>query len=390
MSRTYRIGIFDPAFTKEGHFISFDRYAASLLDNPKYRTVFLDVGGQMRETYKDARDFGSAPEFHRISVPLQVPRLLGRRVGSLILRMKQWQEAYKRIAEAELDCVLITSESYDPFMYLFTPRFKYVLFILNPRLYIFAPSVSSPVRDLLRKAFTRLYRTLAKNAAALVTTSEPPLIKDLERALKLRPISWLPNLPLKTIRPAAGPYTFDFITIGTISKSKNHLFALSAFEAGQLPYRYMIAGLSRDSVGKKVEKEVGRLEGTRNFAIRGEFGYIDDNHYRELLRSSRFALFPYDFARGDISSQVMHDSFQQGVPIVAPDIQPFKWYVENYCIGLLYKEGDAESFTATLRKAHEMGPELLREGFGALERDHALEKIREDFQKILRPLLPRE
>lgn len=387
----YRVGIFDPAFTKEGHFIAFNQYVAELLDNKEFEVTFLDLNGSMREAYEGKIPMINKPKFKTLveEKPLGSSSLFLRH-RNMLLRLKKWKDAYHSIAELDLDLVLVTSESYDPFMYLFKPSFKYGLFILNPRLYIYLPkSTGSLLRAVANRFYALRYKALVHGASFLVTTNEPSMISGLTTALDVKSLPWLPNLDIKQVRskiPVSNSL-FDFITIGTLSRSKSHLLALSAFKKYGLPYRYLIAGLPRDTVGREVENQVHKLERDTELTIQGEFGYISNERYVEILRSTRYCLLPYDFTRGNISSQVMHDCFKYGVPIIAPNIEPFTWYVERYGIGLLYKEGDISSLAEVVKQAMNTPLEIFSAGFARLQQDHAIEAIRNGFLPLIRQAL---
>ncbi len=390
----YRVGIFDPAFTKEGHFVAFDRYVAELLNDSRYQVVFLDLDGYMRETYEGRLFLGNTPEFQALlpeTASGKIP-LLPSRLANILNRVMRWKRSLRTIASLNLDLVLITSESYDPLMYLFRPKFRYGLFILNPRLYIYLPKTAATwLHALANRFYARCYKDLVDRASFLLTTNEPPMIAGLEDALKRRDLPWLPNLDLKPLgeQERKSSPMFDFLTIGTISRSKSHTLALNAYKENGLDYRYLVAGLPRDSVGRSVEALVHELENDESLHVRGEFGYITEERYSELMLQTRYALLPYDFARGNISSQVMHDCFQRNIPIVAPNIEPFAWYVEKYGIGFLYKEGDAVSLADTLKRAMETDPGYFAEGFARLQQDHTLEVIKKGFLPLVEKALQR-
>jgi glycosyltransferase involved in cell wall biosynthesis len=308
---------------------------------------------------------------------IQPSRLPWNRAKNILRRYRYWKGVLDAIADQKLDLVLITSECYDPLFYIAQPQFAFGLFILNPRLYIYKPAEARGlIRGVLFSFYKRRYRQWAHGAAFTVTTNEPPMIPELEALLGIPRIPWLPNLYLPDAQHAASgakkDAAYDFLTIGTISKSKSHLFALDTFAKLNLPYRYHVAGLARDQTGRDVEEKVNALQADPRFNISGLFGYIDDQAYVQRIQDTKFMLLPYDFARGNISSQVMHECFIHGVPIVAPAIQPFKWYVERYGIGILYAEGDSESLAQALKKALDMGPEAYTEGFAQLRADNSL------------------
>ena len=165
------------------------------------------------------------------------------------------------------------------------------------------------------------------------------------------------------------------MTIGTIADTKNHLFALNIFEKFNLPFSYLIAGPSMDKVGEEVQR---RVACSTNPNLTGIFKNITDD-YDSLIQGSEFLILPYDLKRGGRNSQVVYDAFRNLTPIIAPDIEPFKMYIERYGIGFLYKEGDENSFRATIEKAAAIPKEHFAENFGRLYKDLSFDKIKKDF-----------
>lgn len=373
-----RVGIFDPAFKKEGHFIPFNRYIAKLVDDPDTQLVFFDTNGLMREVYAHEA-FRVSPEFKTFSPLPASPS----RAGRFFARYRYWKEAFRAIDDSDLDVLILTAEARDALMYAVPLRTPVALFLLYPRGYAL-----SRARTLPQLAYALLFKRFAGRALVRFSTSEPPLLPEMRAMLGTPQIEWVPNMPVTPIANERTA-THTFLTIGTISKSKNHLFALTAFKEQGLPYSYHIAGAPLDAIGEEVRlfvEEHGKAEGR---AITGEFGYLSSERYDELMRSAEFMLFPYDFTRGSISSQVLHDSFSYGIPIIAPAIQPFKWYVERYGIGLLYTEGDRASFAGALRTAAGMRRDDFKAGFAELQQAHSLETVRENFRRVLSMRLSR-
>lgn len=374
---TYRIGIYDPAFRPEGHFVAFDRYIGEILDVPDIRVTYIEHEGAMSTVYQETR-FAYPHDYLNIGKPPTSARFLPGRLGRICARLWYWHRTFKAIERQNLDMVLFTADARDILMCAFIPRFRYGVILLYPRMY---------VRGGLSAA-SFLYRRFIKRASIHFTTNEPPIRSDISALLGIKHIHWIPDMrAVAHSNRTHSTETTEFLTIGTILKSKNHAFALEAFAQARLPYAYLIAGKIIDHVGEWVARRVDQLSKEPNLSIRGRFGYLKEEEYTNLMQGASFLIFPYDFTRGDISSQVLHDAFSTETPFIAPDIEPFRWYVEHYGIGLLYKEGDTESFARILHSAHKEGTAAFAGKFSALQRDHSLEVIREKFLAALMPLL---
>jgi len=363
-----RIGIFDPAFRQEGHFPAFNRYIIDLFSVEGTEVTCIDVGNVMQETYKDEVWNAGAPTF--VSFPTAPKASL----KTLPQRMRWWHGLRKHIDAQGLDCLVITAEARDPLMYFFPPKTPYVALILYPYGYI---GKTDGPKDLRGHIFNNAYRSYVRNSAVYLTTSESPILEDIQSRLSLPNLHWLPNLPMSNeqdMRPAARKTTF--LSLGTISRTKNHLFVLSVFEKFSLPYTFKVVGKPGDEIGAAVVAKVETLRQRPNLAISGSFGYLSDAEYQDAFRETEYMVFPYDNTRGDITSQVLHDCFRTRTPIIAPAIEPFASYVERYGIGFTYPEGDAEACADVLKAASERSRESFVEAFSGLNADHSLESIR--------------
>ncbi len=382
-----KIGIFDPGFSTTGHFIPFDRYIAQLIGD-EYELVFLDFGDRMRSAYENKISLKYEPSFVTIAdVPVYPGRLTLRSFFLISWWRKRWNDfrwcarAFHNIEKLDLDLVIITSQS-TPFIFLQRPRFPYCIVIQHPMLIKSRERLKgvslifAPIYDF----FIRHYFSFLGRAKVVFTTNDPTMPSPFPGAV------WLPtNLDLREFTPIKTVSKRKFMTIGVVSDAKNHTFALDAFEKFRLPFSYLIAGMPTDAVGEKVKERVLHFP---NANVTGMFKNIPADEYESLIRESDYLILPYDFkmeARG--ASQVLYDAFRNHTPIVAPDFEPFRNYVERYGIGVLYKEGDADSFKHVLEKAANVSKDHFSDNFRHLYADFSFDKIKEDFSARIRSCL---
>lgn len=378
---SYRIGIFDPAFRKEGHFVAFDRYVRDLVSEHA-EVTFIDQHGAMREAFGD-NPGDDAFTYMDLPVMPEPKGWLPGRMARFLARLAYWRKVMRAIERESFDLVIMTADPRDILMCLPRIRFPYAIVIMYP--YVFVPKDRmNPVQAMA----WFLYRRFVHKAALLITTNEPAIREDISRLIGAHDIHWIPDIPTKPLASDHGTSpSLDFLTIGTISKSKSHILALDAFEQARLPYSYTIAGKALDATGEKVMERTEVLSKDPALAVRGRFGYLDDRDYNALMQSASFLIFPYDFTRGNISSQVLHDAFSTRTPFIAPDIEPFRWYVQQYGIGILYAEGDPKSFAESVRAAMRIGRDAFVDKFATLQEAHSIESIRTRFTPVLVPLL---
>lgn len=380
---TYRIGIYDPAFRAEGHFVAFDRYIKNLVADSDTEVIFIDRNGQMKAAYAADTD---AASYKYLELPQQPAPIswLPVRAGRVFARLLFWRRAFQTIERQGFDLVIFTADPRDIIMCFAPLRVPYAAVIMYP--YGFVSKASG--KSVGSRVQSFLYKRYLLRAKFRFTTNELPILSKISALLGMEDIHWIPDVPAEE-RPALKTPTTEneFLTIGTISKSKNHLFVLDVFRDSKIPYSYRIAGKPMDDLGHAVVAQVSELAKRTDLHISGDFGYLDDVQYLNLMQSAKFLIFPYDFTRGDISSQVLHDAFSTGTPFVAPDIEPFRWYAERYSIGILYPEGDAIGLANAVHQAHKSDRTSFLRGFEVLRKAHALPVIRQSFQAIVRPVL---
>ena len=284
-----KIGIFDPGFDFVGHYVAFNRYFAELIGND-FQLVFLDVAGRMRSAYENKIDLKYAPTFIDVT---EAPTYSGRLSLRSFFRISWWRDrlgdlfwygkAFKNISKLDLDLVIINSQR-GPFIYLQKPRFPFCL-VVGPSALMEARAelkglnlVFAPLYDF----FIRKYFSFLGRAKIVFTTNEPSI------PLAFHPTVWLP-LGLKAFKQEKTVSKRKFLTIGTISDSKNHLFAINAFEKFNLPFSYLIAGPVMDGTGEEVKR---RVTNSTNPNITGILSKISQANTISLIQESDFLIFP--------------------------------------------------------------------------------------------------
>lgn len=374
-----KVGIFDPGFNDVGHFIPFDRYIAELLGDD-FELVFLDFGDRMRTAYEGEILIGYKPKFMEIIEPPVYP-------GKLTLLSffdprwwkRRWTDfrwigkAIRAIEKAGVDLVIITSQT-TPFIFLQHPRFPYCVVVQHPMLITSRKGLKGPTLMFapLYDFFISNYFRFLKNAKIVFTTNDPTMPLPFPGAV------WLPtNLDLREFPTENSPTAKrKFTTLGVISGAKNHDFALDAFQKFNLPFSYLIAGMPTDEVGERVKERILHFP---NQNVKGKFGNLPADEYETLIRETDYLILPYDFrmqTRG--ASQVLYDAFRNLTPVIAPNIEPFKSYIEKYGVGFLYKEGDSESFKEVLERAAEKSKGNFEKNFRWLYDEHSFKKIKQD------------
>ena len=176
--------------------------------------------------------------------------------------------------------------------------------------------------------------------------------------------------------------TLNLLFIGTLRPEKNVEFCIAALNRLNNPnIYYTIAGRCKtDEVyNKKIEK---LIEGMHN--VYRIDRYIPEEEYNRLINECDFLILCDKTQASCASNGTMSEALLMGKPIIAPDINPFKYEVETYRVGYLYKYGDIDSLCNILLKAQDMGIEQFQEKLSSYQNMYILDKVADDLKKQIK------
>lgn len=110
---------------------------------------------------------------------------------------------------------------------------------------------------------------------------------------------------------------------------------------------------------------------------------LSDEEYNSLIKQADYLILCDEKQPGCITNGTMAEALLAGRPIIAPNYNPYKYYVEKYGIGILYELHSPESFIKALEKAKSMSPSAFAEGIRKYQSDFTYEKALSNFSKEL-------
>lgn len=170
--------------------------------------------------------------------------------------------------------------------------------------------------------------------------------------------------------------------IGTLRPFKNVEFCIESLKQLNNPnISYTIAGRCKtDEVyNKKIER---LIEGMHN--VYRIDRYIPEEEYNRLIKECDFLILCDKTQASCASNGTMSEALLMGKPIIAPDINPFKYEVETYGVGYLYKYGDIDSLCSVLLRAQEQGVELFQERLASYQDMFMLDRVADDLKKQIK------
>lgn len=143
----------------------------------------------------------------------------------------------------------------------------------------------------------------------------------------------------------------SFLVIGMLRKEKQVPVTISAFKGANIPGAILkLVGSSRLDYEKIIEKAMG---GDKRIIRKNEF--LNYSDFNQAFQESHFVLFADIEGPSCITNGTMIEALINYRPVICPDYNPYKYYVEKYHIGLVYESKNIKSYSETLKKASELG-----------------------------------
>lgn len=145
--------------------------------------------------------------------------------------------------------------------------------------------------------------------------------------------------------------TVSFLVIGQLRKEKHIPITVQAFKEAAIP----------DSHLKLIGRSQGEYEQVISQAIQGDKrinrvnSFLEYEDFFRYLSSSHFVLFADEEGRSCITNGTMMEALIHHRPVICPDYNPYKYYIEKYGLGLLYKPGDIYAYAEAIIKAASFG-----------------------------------
>ena len=147
-----------------------------------------------------------------------------------------------------------------------------------------------------------------------------------------------------------------FLVIGQLRPQKHIPLTVNAFRKANLPGASLkLIGKSQVQYEEIIEKTIhGDTRIIRNNA------FLDYSAFNRYFSESHFVLFADEEGPSCITNGTMMEALINHRPIICPNYNPYKMYVNKYGIGIMYKAGDVSSYAEALRKAERLGVEYFQ------------------------------
>lgn len=110
---------------------------------------------------------------------------------------------------------------------------------------------------------------------------------------------------------------------------------------------------------------------------------LSDEEYQNLINQSDYLVLCDEKQPSCVTNGTMSESLLSGKPIIAPNYNPYKYYVEKYGVGILYELHNHESFISALNKAKTTPPQAFAKGLQRYQEDFMYDKAISAFSNEL-------
>lgn len=199
-----------------------------------------------------------------------------------------------------------------------------------------------------------------------------------ERRLVIRPERYICKLTEAKAKPYNKP--FIILSIGSLRREKQLEIAIDAFNKIENDnLKYIIAGKNAD---ERYEAELAELY-KKNIRIERRNYRLSEEEYSELIDICDCLLLSDMQQQSIITNGTMNEVLLRGKPIIAPNYNPYTYYIEKYNIGKLFDPLDNNSIVNSVLHVMNVGIQYYTNNIKEYQKTFLFKTIVENFSKEL-------
>ena len=174
--------------------------------------------------------------------------------------------------------------------------------------------------------------------------------------------------------------SFAILSIGQLRPQKHIERIVQAFKTiDEKNAIYYIIGRSNGDYESVIRPYVA---GSNNIVRVNEvLDYVSFNSY---FSKTQFLVLADEKAPSSVTNGTMMEALIHKRPIIAPNYNPYAYYVNKYGVGLLYEYDDQESLAKTLIKASQIGYKSFRKNIENFLETISFDKVSKEFSDSIR------
>jgi len=387
----YDFIIFENSYTAINHYKDLS-IIARLLKQSGYTVAIADVFGEADNCMVE-----DVPHIKiKTSKPLLKPRskkesLVLRPIRTLILQYKIERYLTKVINELAGQYQNLYAGSYHlhmPYKWLLQVPSDSSVFFWGLRSHRLTQYKRNPLGRKSLKSYL-LYKYVKQNDKVKFFVSDE-IIRDEfvglgidQSRLVIRPERMLDVVTKSTKTSDSGK--LRLLTIGSLRKDKRIELALQAIkELNDGTIEYIIAGKSEEGYEDEIKRIMADLlpSNVRRLNYR-----IPEEEYISLIDECDYLLLCDKKQDSSVTNGTMNEALLKGKAIIAPNYNPYKYYIEKYKIGIMFDPSDLHSLEKAILKAQQLGPSHFEDNILKYQETLLFDKVVNEFSNELKRVL---
>lgn len=377
-----KVVIYDPLYSNVGHFYRYNKFLIELLSEIDNITEIVIIAEN--ESLKNLEEISKKVNVKYLITDMhsmQLKHIQTKGFNKIFLIQKSYSN-YKKVINVinklNFDFVIFASQGQFPF-WLSVQSLK-VPYIVSAISIKWLYNVTFPKNILhffykkyLKKSKFNLFtEDMYKKIADSFQLSKSIVMPD--RFLDDKPSAVIYNANIKIIK---------LITVGTISRNKSPIDFLIQWNklnnTTLNKFKYSIFGKVMDDSIQEIRNVIMQ---EKNVEFVND--YISAENYQTIMQEADFMVIPYSSNYTKyVTSGVMWDCFEMKKPIICPDIEPFKYYINRYKIGYLYKEGQLQDTLTDISNESNTFLHQINHNFSKLFEENSYKNLKNKLENVL-------
>lgn len=178
---------------------------------------------------------------------------------------------------------------------------------------------------------------------------------------------------------------FVLLSIGSLRPQKRIeviLDSLAKLEDNDI--QYVIAGASIQSYESIIEEGIRK---TRDGMVKRLNRRLTEEEFNDLIHNADFLVLCDRQQESNVTNGTMNEALLAGVPIIAPNYNPYKFFIEKFNVGILFNPDDEDGLTHAIISAKELGSYSFKHNIKLYQtsflKNNVLENLAESLKKVL-------
>jgi glycosyltransferase involved in cell wall biosynthesis len=146
---------------------------------------------------------------------------------------------------------------------------------------------------------------------------------------------------------------FTLLSIGSLRPQKRiELILESLAKLDENDIQYVIAGASTPSYESIIDEGIRK---TRDGMVIRINRRLTENEFNNHINKADFLVLCDCPQASNVTNGTMNEALLVGVPIIAPNYDPYKYFIEHYHVGVMFNPDEVGSLESAIRKAKQLG-----------------------------------